>query len=58
MVLHSQGGTFNAGFIMPDNHEAHSAHIPKATAFQWPFPISSHLYQISPKGSYQLVHHA
>ena len=32
--------------------------FPKATAFQWPFPIGSHLYRISPKGSYQLVHHA
>jgi len=58
VVLHSQGGTFNAGFITPDNHKAHSAQFPLAMAFQWPFPIGSHLYWISLKGSYQLVHHA
>jgi len=54
----ARGVLFYAGFITPDNHEAHSAQIPLATAFQWPFPIGSHLYRISPKGSYQLVYHA
>jgi len=54
----ARGYSFNAGFITLNNHEAHSARRQRPSSGRGLPPFSSHLYQISPKGSYQLVHHA